>query len=157
MIFSEKYNYLNGTHCWFCDREFGKDRTKTHGISNILIRTKEHIIPKSIIKYGDVRNYIASCSDCNGLKANCNAKQFAIKLRGLMKQGKGFNNMCSLFPLMINRAWKLYNKTSSFHNKFKNIPKPLFRSKGNLSTFKLMNKETAEHLKHLVNGSNYFR
>ncbi len=112
-IHDSKYHYLTGTHCWFCDREFGVDKVAQLAQEIILYRTKEHIISKWRGGINDVRNYIASCSDCNQMKGASNAKGFARKIEELMTNAT--HPMFSYFNLMRTRAWKIYNKTSKAH------------------------------------------
>ena len=108
-----------GTHCWFCDRQFGVDKQIYSRSGTPLVRTREHIIPKSRIIYSYRRNYIASCHDCNSLKGRMDAKQFAVHIEKLMKLES--HNMSKLLPLMRVRAWKLYNKTSYLHKNYRNL------------------------------------
>lgn len=117
-----KYNHLTGTHCWFCDREFGVAKTFwTTTVSRFLFKTKEHIIPLKRLENNIPKNYIASCNDCNQLKGARDAKEFALHLDYLVYFNKpGTHNMLTLMPLMKRRAWKLYNKTSDLHKKHKN-------------------------------------
>jgi Zn-finger protein len=103
--FQNKYSHKIGTHCWFCDKRF----------SEKIIRTREHIIPRSIIG-NRLGNYVASCYDCNHLKANRNAKEFAEFLDKMLKSITKSVPAKKKIKLMRNRAWKLYNKTSKLHN-----------------------------------------
>ena len=120
--FQLKYHQTQGTHCWFCERQFGIDKQVYVRCGSPLIRTREHIIPKSKIIYSHPRNYIASCADCNSMKGNKNAKQFAMHIEWLMcNYSLGEHNMFNLFPMIRKRAWKLYNKTSNFHRNYKKL------------------------------------
>lgn len=110
--FIEKYHQTKGTHCWFCDRPYEKKR----------IRTREHIVPKSVIIYSYPKNYIGSCQFCNGMKGSKNAKQFALSLDKLIKSASpATHNQYKLYKIMRERAWKLYNKTSNLHKNFKTL------------------------------------
>lgn len=120
--FIEKYHQTRGTHCWYCDREFGVDRSVYSQCGRILYIQREHIIPKSQIIFSYPKNYIAACCDCNTLKGPKTAEKFAQKVTSLMlKYKKGEHNMWHLFPLMRERAWKLYNKTSNLHRNYKKL------------------------------------
>lgn len=116
--FKDKYNYKTGTHCWYCDREYEKDRILYNGFGVLKI-TKEHIIPKSKLPNNIPNNYISSCTDCNYIKNNKNAKQFALFIDMLIKRTKaGEHSMYKYFKIMRERAWKIYNKTSVNHKKY---------------------------------------
>lgn len=119
--FIDKYHQTKGTNCWFCDREFGVDKQRYVRCGSPLIRTREHIIPKSAIVYSYRRNYIASCQDCNSLKGKKNARQFAMLIEAMMCNPVCNHNMRKLFPIMRKRAWKLYNKTSNLHKNYKKL------------------------------------
>lgn len=120
--FQDKYSHINGTHCWFCDREYATSRHIYVGCGRPLLRTREHIIPKSKIIYNYPKNYIGSCGDCNSLKGTHDARRFAEKIIFLTKKlKKGEHNMYHLFPIMKQRAWKLYNKTSYLHRNYKEL------------------------------------
>lgn len=120
--FGGKYHQTKGTHCWFCEREFGVDKQIWVCGGQSLIRTREHIIPKTKIIYGHERNYIATCKDCNCLKGSRNAREFAQYLQKLIETtGQGFHNMWKYLPIMRDRAWKLYNKTSKFHREYEEV------------------------------------
>jgi len=120
--FEEKYHQTKGTHCWFCERQYFVDRQIYIRCGAPLQRTREHIIPKSQIIYNYEKNYIGTCRDCNSLKGPKTAKQFAEKIESMMeKYKKGQHNMLHLFPLMKDRAWKLYNKTSNLHRNYKKL------------------------------------
>lgn len=68
------------------------------------------------------KNYIAACPDCNSLKGSKTAKQFAIRIENLIAtKKKGEHNMLPLFPIMRERAWKLYNKTAHLHKTYKKL------------------------------------
>ncbi|MFD2922029.1 hypothetical protein ACFS6H_20075 [Terrimonas rubra] len=115
----EKYNHIDGTHCWFCDREYSSEYCLTIHTGMRLRRTKEHIIPRSKIGVNISTNYIGSCIDCNHLKGDRNAKQIAERIEKMIE----YNNheMKEYFPIMRLRAWKLYNKTAFLHRNFKTI------------------------------------
>lgn len=120
--FIEKYHQTRGTHCWFCDRQFGVDKCVMSHSGQPLRRTREHIIPKALIIYGYPKNYIASCIDCNGIKASKTSRGFAEKIQRLMVEYKnGGHQMTRFFPIMKDRAWKLYNKTSNLHKNYKKL------------------------------------
>jgi hypothetical protein len=119
MIWTEKYSHISGTHCWFCDREYATSKCLTAYKGFQLRRTREHIVPKSKMIYNIRHNYIGSCIDCNGLKKNMTADQFAEYIAWLMKTGG--HEMWFLLPMMKKRAWKLYNKTSYLHRNYKTI------------------------------------
>jgi hypothetical protein len=98
--FDKKYHQTLGTHCWYCEREYNGRNIK---------RTRDHIIPLSVIIYNNPKNYVGCCKQCNSLKKNLNAKEFAILLESITTK-------VPRNKTMINRAWKLYNKTSKLHN-----------------------------------------
>jgi len=50
--------------CAYC----GDDMTLALG--NLKTATREHIIPKSVIKIGDKFNMVAACQECNSLKSD---------------------------------------------------------------------------------------
>lgn len=115
----EKYDYKKGTHCWFCNREFNTSKGIYVYCGLPLPKTKEHIVPLSKGGINNVSNYIASCRDCNTLKADKDAKQFALFLMDLLLyKSAGGHNMCRYFKIMITRSWKIYNKTSKLHKKY---------------------------------------
>jgi hypothetical protein len=119
-MFNDIYNHSTGTHCWFCNRAYGEPSLLYD--KRLLVRTREHIIPISHIKKINksqregkfAQNYIGSCNDCNAVKRTDNAKQFAERLGEYILEGKQ-HPMAHLFPLMRNRSWKAYNKTSKLH------------------------------------------
>lgn len=114
--FQEKYHQTKGTHCWYCDREFIGNMRRLASFKQPLKRTREHIIPVSQLTQSIPKNYIAACADCNGLKGPKNARQFAEKVTSMIQKYKnGEHNMYKFFPMMRDRAWKLYNKTSKLH------------------------------------------
>lgn len=113
--FLEKYNPYTGTHCWYCDRQFGVGKRLIKQPPIFLFLTKDHIIP---ISWGGKRkhNLIACCEDCNRLKGSMNAIQFAMYIEELFNlKNKGNCTMYKYLKLMKDRAWKLYNKTSGLH------------------------------------------
>lgn len=117
--FQEKYHQTKGTHCWYCDREFGVEKSLRTARGGVLKITREHIIPKSKIIYNYGRNYVAACQDCNGLKGRKWVKEFAKLLTVLHKEhSPATHSMHTLFPMMITRSWKLYNKTKHLHENY---------------------------------------
>lgn len=123
--FKDRYSHYKGTHCWFCNRQYGKSYSVYGNTStgrNPIRRTREHIVPASKMKKNDPRNYIGSCNDCNTLKANMNAKEFALHVQKLrVKKNIETHNMYKYFKMIIYRSWKLYNKTSKFHKKYTSV------------------------------------
>ncbi len=110
--FQEKYNAYKGTHCWYCDREFGKHRRLTLQPLVLISKTKDHIVP--ISKGGKMsKNLIACCEDCNRLKGAMPIIRFARKVGDLIEtKNKGTHPMYPHFKTIRNRAWKIYNKIS---------------------------------------------
>jgi hypothetical protein len=101
---SDKYHPYKGTNCWYCDRMFYIDR-RVLGIG-VLLKTQDHITPKSKGGHNYTTNKIACCSDCNALKANRTPKAFAnaIAFSGYAKE------MGALRTIMVARSYKIYNK-----------------------------------------------
>ncbi len=100
---AEKYNPTTGTHCWYCDRMFYFARSVR--FRGILIRTKEHIQPKSRGGHNYLINQIAACQDCNHLKGSFTLKEFIHFLRSQCPK-----EMHTFRKTMITRAYKLQNK-----------------------------------------------
>lgn len=74
-------NDYKATHCFYCERPFGKFKRY------ISLRTKDHIIPKSKGGKDIAKNYKYCCKRCNLLKADFNPEQFAAHLRHLLAVG----------------------------------------------------------------------
>ena len=95
-------------NCIFCKQSF-KD----------VYKTKEHIIPKSKIHKNNVENYSASCIWCNDAKGCMDAKEFAKFLEIIDRSNiSKYNHIRPFIKIMINNAWKLYNKTHKSHENY---------------------------------------
>lgn len=117
--FQDKYHHKKGTHCWFCDRKFGEVY-----YGEILMRTKEHIVPFKVMGFNHPKNYVASCKFCNTFKSWYDARGFVDRINWYYEnRDKSTFWMHDLLPLMRQRAWKLYNKTSKLHQKYSIVKK----------------------------------
>lgn len=117
MIHEAKYKHSTSTHCYYCDREYGKHRSKVQKTPNgLIIKTKDHIIPIAKGGINNVRNYIGCCSDCNHLKGSRTTWEFAEFIESINYK----HMMHQYLPLIKKRAWKLYNKTSKAHQNINN-------------------------------------
>ena len=95
-------------NCVFCEKSF-KD----------VYKTKEHIIPKSRIPCNKLENYTSSCVWCNDLKADRDAKEFALFLEDIITDySEEYDYIKDSLKVMKNNAWKLYNKTHKSHKNF---------------------------------------
>jgi hypothetical protein len=106
--FSDDYHAHKGIKCWYCDRMFWMDRSVFN--NRILIRTKDHIRPKSEGGINNLINNISCCQDCNMLKGRHGAKKFANKIKN-----NGYaQEMGDYRKLMIVRAFKIHNKRKNY-------------------------------------------
>jgi 5-methylcytosine-specific restriction endonuclease McrA len=117
--FIEKYHQTQGTHCWYCDRQYGEDHSTRTARGGKLYLTREHIIPKARLGNNEPKNYIGACQDCNGLKGRKDAYEFALLVEDLLEdESPATFSMYKLLPKMRDRSWKIYNKTSKLHNRY---------------------------------------
>lgn len=100
----EDIQWPNGYLCAYCGREF--DDTS-------IIKTKDHIIPKSRGGVNDITNYVCSCSNCNLVKADLHISVFASIVYKLPS-----SHVLYKYADIINfNAWKIYNKYGRpYHN-----------------------------------------
>lgn len=113
MKIDAKYHFKTGTHCWYCDRIYGKDRNIYIKTNNPLLRTIDHIYPRSKRGLDSADNKIGCCEDCNNLKANRTPLEFVELLKGIQKDvNKWGHPMSKYIPLMIFRAYKIHNKAN---------------------------------------------
>jgi hypothetical protein len=110
MVIDNKYSHRKeeGTHCWYCNREYSTSKSLYARPGTQLIRTVEHIVPFGSGGKNIARNKIGACNDCNTLKKSSSIMGFINVIKQL--QAKRLHPMLKLFPTMINRCWKLYNK-----------------------------------------------
>lgn len=118
----------DSSRCFYCDLEFG---TVISPNSKPLIKTKDHIIPKSRNGSGRTLNKIYACMDYNGLKSNRTPEEFTAYLYeriGKIEAGDGkktgkysierlskiLANNNKLIDAIEKYKWKLTNDT---HNK----------------------------------------
>jgi 5-methylcytosine-specific restriction endonuclease McrA len=59
-----------GGCCAYCDVPFGGQR-RYHGRLRRLSLVWDHFVPWSMMRNNEARNFVASCSLCNGIKTNC--------------------------------------------------------------------------------------
>lgn len=106
-----KYHPTSGTHCWYCDREYAisKQVYKRSGIP--LLKTGDHIYPKSMGGCNRITNKISCCLDCNVLKGYKTPRRFAEWVSQQISNKSVSHSMSKLFPMIMKRAWKIYNKT----------------------------------------------
>jgi len=131
----------NDTHCFYCESEFGTIVTLN---GKKLIKTKDHLIPKS--RGGVTRdlNLRRCCQDCNVLKGNKNPEEFLDKLYyliGLIMEGKGIKT--DKYPIkrlriILKNNIRLIDQIASYKHKLTAVPK---------ITGKWINDETGESQK----------
>lgn len=80
---------FNSTRCCYCERRFDEK----------LIRTKEHIVPKSKGGKNNLYNLIYACTECNSLRGN---KDF-IELREYIKNILENNKSIKIKNYTFNR------------------------------------------------------
>ena len=69
---------FNSTRCCYCERRFDEK----------LIRTKEHIIPKSKGGKNNLRNLIYACIECNSLRGNMDFNVFKEYLNNILDNNR---------------------------------------------------------------------
>lgn len=69
--------------CYYCEREFSDPKTTT---SNLVIKTRDHIIPVSRGGNNSAKNRVFACQKCNSAKGNMMPEEFCIILRDTPNQ-----------------------------------------------------------------------
>lgn len=69
---------FNSTRCCYCERIF----------DDKLIRTKEHIVPKSKGGKNNLNNLIFACYECNNLRNNMNFIEFKNYIKLILENNK---------------------------------------------------------------------
>lgn len=108
MVIDKKYSHIkaDNTHCWYCKREYATSVCLFERPKAPLQRTVDHIFPKGGGGRNSHLNKIGCCSDCNKLKGGKTLDEF---ISYLSAETKG-HQMSKLFPIIIQRCWKLKNK-----------------------------------------------
>ena len=69
---------FNSTRCCYCERRF----------DNKLIRTKEHIVPKSKGGKNNLYNLIYACIECNSLRGNKDFIELMDYIKNILENNK---------------------------------------------------------------------
>lgn len=64
--------------CCYCDRKFSKT----------IIRSVEHIIPRSFGGSNDLNNLIYACKECNSLRQNMSFLDFRNMIKSLLNNNR---------------------------------------------------------------------
>lgn len=65
-------------NCCYCDREFNKN----------VVRSVEHIIPRSLGGTNNLNNLIYACRDCNQIRKNMSFLEFRDMINSLISNNK---------------------------------------------------------------------
>lgn len=79
----DKYDPHNGTHCFYCKREYKVSVSIYFKPNTPLKRTVDHIIPVCVGGTDDIENLVGSCNDCNLLKGDMSIRRFGRYVRFL--------------------------------------------------------------------------
>lgn len=69
---------FNSTRCCYCERRF----------DDKLIKTKEHIVPKSKGGKNNLYNLIYACYECNNLRSNMDFIEFKNYVKSILENNK---------------------------------------------------------------------
>lgn len=119
-------NNINSKYCFYCERPFGVQQNS----AEVLLKTKDHIIP--ISKGGRLRfknNILYCCDKCNQLKADLTPSEFADLLKDKFDKSRAKLHKDRLRTILKNTVL-LIIKISKYEKelytvrakKFRNIP-----------------------------------
>jgi hypothetical protein len=69
---------FNSTRCCYCERKF----------NDKLIRTKEHIVPKSKGGKNNLYNLVYACIECNSLRSNKEYSDFKEYIKNILENNR---------------------------------------------------------------------
>jgi len=93
-------------HCYYCERKYG---TPYKELIKPLIRTKDHMHPKSKDGLRSTQNILGSCCDiCNRTKDDRTPVQFLVWLQTQLRRKNGIKNYpASILQVMIENVKKV--------------------------------------------------